>query len=570
MSGADAPEAQPAANPDRPGRREEPREAPTAAADGKASGSADADGKAESTDATSSKPATESGQHAARYAQKQLSPHFVSINANIFNAQVDGWGATFGTYARSGREEDVLRARTGRHDAAETGAVEMPLDDHPASGAREDHPEYSICEILCGKRIVGLGFAIGQDHVATCAHVVNSALGRADKRDPARPGNAEIIWLRFATGSADRCGERRKASVAGWLPARARTFDADDIAVLQLDKPTPAHVRVLRPARYRPSMPVQMWGPQPGKLNGGHVKGEARGKVKSGRFRISVEGGPFRDRRGFSGGPVWEPGTGEAVGVLSACGAKDDATDAYLLEADRVIAVWPGWSTSAPESAHPSLRTRSLVLLTIGLAVIVYALGVVIVRPGRGLSAPRAPHPAISMSAVSSRPPHPTSRSTASSARHTASHSPRPDPPGNFPPTPVPAPSPRRSTASSPSPAVSVTQFRAANPYLDYDPQGVAGSEVVIVIFGCYAWLDNYGSGDLSGAIYADTGSCAGEFFRSGGPAVYLAASYEGERTSPLSDIGHRMRVCVWPQSDQADERCSPWFGMNGDTPVQS
>jgi hypothetical protein len=78
----------------------------------------------------------------------------------------------------------------------------MPLDDHPGSRAGEDHPEHSICEILYQDRVVGLGFAVGRGHVATCAHVVNSALGRADKRDPAWPGNAETISLRFAIGSA--------------------------------------------------------------------------------------------------------------------------------------------------------------------------------------------------------------------------------------------------------------------------------------------------------------------------------------------------------------------------------
>jgi hypothetical protein len=147
----------------------------------------------------------------------------------------------------------------------------MPLDDHPASSVREDHPEQSICEILYRDRVVGLGFAVGQGHVATCAHVVNSALGREDRRDPARPGNAEMICLRFAIGSADGDSGGRKASVVGWLPVSARTFDADDIAVLHLDEPEPAYVRALHPARYRPLMPVQMWGPQPGRPDGGHV-----------------------------------------------------------------------------------------------------------------------------------------------------------------------------------------------------------------------------------------------------------------------------------------------------------
>jgi len=446
----------------------------------------------------------------------------------------------------------------------------MPLDDHLTSSAREDHPEHSICEILHRDRVVGLGFAIGQGHVATCAHVVNSALGRADKRDPAWPGNAEMIWLRFAIGSAGSDGECRKASVVGWLPASARTFDADDIAVLRLGEPAPAYVRVLRPARYRPSMPVQMWGPQFGRPDGGHVKGEVRGKVRSGRSHISVEGGQFRVRPGFSGGPVWEPGTGKAVGVLSACGAEDDATDAYLLEADRVTAVWPGWSghtrRQETQGADRGQRARRLALLAIGLAAIVIALSVVIPRPDRGLSTPRPPHPTLS------RAPHSTLRSTASPSRPVAAHSPSPDPPPTFPPVPVPVRSSARSATPRPSPSVSVSSFRFANPYFDYDPTEVPHSEVFTEVFGCYAWFDNYGSGDLSGAIYADSGSasCAGEVFRSGGPIVDLTTSSGGgERTSGLSDIGRTMRVCVWPQDNQADEQCSPWFGMYGDTPEQ-
>lgn len=206
-----------------------------------------------------------------------------------------------------------------------------------------DRPEYSICEIFRGDRAVGLGFAISQAHVVTCAHVVNSALGRPDKRDPARPGDATVIRLRFVIGSTPGDEGYRAASVAGWLPAEAGTFDLDDVAVLELAETAPAHVRVPRPARYRPLMPVQMWGPQPGRPDGGHVKGELLGEVRGGRIQVRVNGGPFRVRPGFSGGPVWEPGSGDAAGVLSAYGAEDDATDAYLLGADRITAAWPGW-----------------------------------------------------------------------------------------------------------------------------------------------------------------------------------------------------------------------------------
>jgi hypothetical protein len=207
---------------------------------------------------------------------------------------------------------------------------------------RADHPEYSICEIFRGDRAVGLGLAISQEHVATCAHVVNSALGQPDLRDLTRPGEGAVIRLRFTIGTTTGDDRYRDALVIGWLPVEAETFDIDDIAVLELAEPAPAHVRVPRPARYRPGMPVQMWGPQPGRPAGGHVKGELLGEVRDGRIQIRVSGGPFRVRAGFSGGPVWDPISGDVVGVLSACGAEDDATDAYLLLMDRIRTGWPG------------------------------------------------------------------------------------------------------------------------------------------------------------------------------------------------------------------------------------
>jgi Trypsin-like peptidase domain len=221
-----------------------------------------------------------------------------------------------------------------------------------------DRPEYSICEIFRGDRAVGLGFAISRAHVVTCAHVVNSALGRSDKRDPARPGDALAVRLRFAIGSTPGDDGYRAASVAGWLPAGAGTFDADDVAVLELAEPAPAHVRVLHPARYRPLMAVQMWGPQPGRPGGGHVKGELLGEVRDGRIQVRVNGGPFRVRPGFSGGPVWEPGSGGAAGVLSAYGAEDDATDAYLLGTDRIAAAWPGWPQGEPDGGSEPVSRR--------------------------------------------------------------------------------------------------------------------------------------------------------------------------------------------------------------------
>jgi hypothetical protein len=411
--------------------------------------------------------------------------------------------------------------------------------------------------------------------VATCAHVINSALGRSDKRDPARPGDSEVIRLRFAIGATLGDDECHQASIVGWLPAEAGTFDFNDIAVLELADSAPAHVRVLRPVRYRPLMLVQMWGPQPRQPNGSHIEGKLLGEVRDGRIQINVEGGgPFRVRPGFSGGPVWDPKSGDAAGVLTACGAEDDATDAYLLGEDRIRAAWPNWPPDrepAAEEKSPtrrpkhrqttettrSTRRRRLALLTLGLAAIVTVLAVVILRPDPGHARPQ--------------PPHPTPGPPESLPRPTLTHSPSPDPRTTTPSitlkptTPLPtAPSPTRS----PSPSPTVSPFSEADPY--YDPEMVPNSQVTADYDGCYAWLDIDSPGDLSGILSANFESCDAEVFRSGGLTVNLAASSDdGERTSPLSDSGHTMRVCVWSQYDQADEQCSPLFGMNGDTPVQ-
>jgi WD40 repeat protein len=208
---------------------------------------------------------------------------------------------------------------------------------------QNEHAEYDICEVLRADRAAGLGFAIDLTHVVTCAHVVNAALRRSDKLDRARPEPDELIGVRFPIGSAPGGDTRRSAHVCAWLPGRAPGFEADDIAVLELTERAPEHVSGLRPQRYVRGMPVQMWGPQPGRPDGGHVRGVLLGEVRGGRLQVETGSGPFRVRPGFSGGPVWDAGTGDVAGLLSACGVEDDAVDAYVLGADRIGEAWPPW-----------------------------------------------------------------------------------------------------------------------------------------------------------------------------------------------------------------------------------
>ena len=61
----------------------------------------------------------------------------------------------------------------------------------------------------------GLGVLVGRDQVVTCAHVVNTALGRG-QRDQAAPGEQDIVLLDFPL--LDEGAAVRVARVAAWTP----------------------------------------------------------------------------------------------------------------------------------------------------------------------------------------------------------------------------------------------------------------------------------------------------------------------------------------------------------------
>jgi WD40 repeat protein len=209
--------------------------------------------------------------------------------------------------------------------------------------------EHGICEVLRDGRAVGLGFAVDPAHVVTCAHVINSALGRRDRLDGSRPWPDDYIRVRFPLGGRPGKESSREGRVVGWLPDRTRVLDSDDLALLELSGGVPRHVPVLHPMRPQRSMRVQMWGPQQDRPGGGHVTGELLGEVGGGRIQVNAVGGRFRVRPGFSGGPVWETRTGGVVGVMQAFGSEADADDAYLIGGGQIARIWPRWGQGGYE-----------------------------------------------------------------------------------------------------------------------------------------------------------------------------------------------------------------------------
>jgi Trypsin-like peptidase domain len=242
-------------------------------------------------------------------------------------------------------------------------------------------PEHAIARILRNGRPVGLAFHVGGGVLVTCAHVVNTALGRA-AREPSEPGDAPLTVEVVLGGSP-----AREAVVRRWCPRSEGGFDEQDVAVLGFVGPPPPGLPALRLERGEVSGgEVQAFGPSPERPTPGHVRGFVLGAVDRSRLQVNqrIEG-IFRVRAGFSGGPVWRPGTGEVVGALQAVGVAEEATDAYVISASVLRAALAPVAATPLETTRPARAARPAEVCLLHLADLQF--GVHHAFCGQGLTA---------------------------------------------------------------------------------------------------------------------------------------------------------------------------------------
>ncbi|HEX2416850.1 MAG TPA: pentapeptide repeat-containing protein, partial [Micromonosporaceae bacterium] len=219
-------------------------------------------------------------------------------------------------------------------------------------------PEHAIVRILRNGRPVGLAFHVGNGTLLTCAHVVNTAFGRA-ARETSKPDDAPLtVQVALGTSSA------REATIRHWLPASQDSFDERDVAVLGFVGPPPPGLPSLDLERGdMVGGEVQAFGPSAERKTPGHVRGLVLGAIDGSRLQVNqhIEG-IFRIRSGFSGGPVWRPDTGRVVGALQAAAVEDEATDAYVVSAsvlDRALRR----AASTPDKPRGPAKTAEVCVL---------------------------------------------------------------------------------------------------------------------------------------------------------------------------------------------------------------
>ncbi|MEV8627244.1 trypsin-like peptidase domain-containing protein [Streptomyces sp. NPDC051079] len=171
---------------------------------------------------------------------------------------------------------------------------------------------------------VGAAVLIGPRQVLTCAHVVNSALGR-DRFDPGPPSRAETLTLLLPHVDRQRALTGRVVPET-WRPPRSRPAPGrpeppaagslpyyGDLVVLELDAEAPPGAE---PAPFLPHREgnevVALWA-------SGHALPTVRAVPRASAhpwIALDVLGG--RVAEGFSGGPLWDRDRQAVVGLVVA------------------------------------------------------------------------------------------------------------------------------------------------------------------------------------------------------------------------------------------------------------
>ena len=199
-----------------------------------------------------------------------------------------------------------------------------------------------LFQAATGRPTAGLGLLVGREHLVTCAHVVNSALGR-DKYEQAQPGESERVQVEFPLLPKTPV---RFARVVTWQPPPRRGTGGVDVAGLILDEEAPVGAT---PGRFAVGSPetgrrLQVFGYPaiPPRHTGMWVDVELKGEVSGQLYQVQCCGDQsVKAQPGYSGSPVWDRSTGQAVGLLQTAPPADyPERDAYLLHPLTVAQAW--------------------------------------------------------------------------------------------------------------------------------------------------------------------------------------------------------------------------------------
>lgn len=182
---------------------------------------------------------------------------------------------------------------------------------------------------------VGAGFLINTMEVATCAHVVSTALGFGRRIGFEVPQDEIHLTFPFIQKEV-----RLRAQVVGW-------DHANDIAILRLKSVPPA---AAEPACFSGikiyelrNHPVRMYGFPEG-YNDGVWSNDWKIKDSIADNLVQLESARSTGKPigcGFSGAPVFDEQLNQVVGMIAATDSNIERKVAFMIPAEAIAHVWP-------------------------------------------------------------------------------------------------------------------------------------------------------------------------------------------------------------------------------------
>jgi hypothetical protein len=193
----------------------------------------------------------------------------------------------------------------------------------------------------------GIGFVVSDRHIVSCAHVINTSLGR-DKRTQAEPPPGTRLQIDFPILGDAEGTTSRSCKLAAWLPPPAAGVSGGDVAgLLVVDEGLPlgaGPARLLTAENLR-GAEVDVFGypsDPPDRQNGAWAAHLLRSAVGGGIIQLDSDiRSALRAQPGYSGSPVVVAKDGDAVVGMLAITAGDDGRDAYAIPITQLAAAWP-------------------------------------------------------------------------------------------------------------------------------------------------------------------------------------------------------------------------------------
>ncbi len=195
----------------------------------------------------------------------------------------------------------------------------------------------------------GVGFVVDERHIITCAHVVNTALGR-DQRAQSKPGPSARIGVDFPLLGDDAGAPSRNCKVEAWAPPPERGVSGGDVAGLVLvgeGLPKGAGSARLSGQASRRDPVVEVFGypdDPPRQDHGAWSAVHLRGAVGGGLIQLDADSeSAIRAQPGYSGSPIVARGDAgdEVPGMLAVTSRSEGGQDAYAIPVARLADAWP-------------------------------------------------------------------------------------------------------------------------------------------------------------------------------------------------------------------------------------